>query len=69
MNHVLFSSASDEWATPAETYDALNAEFNFADDACPLAGDRNGPHARVEVAMLLQPALQRHPALDGESEP
>lgn len=42
MNRVLFSSASDEWATPAAVYDALNAEFRFADDACPLAGDANG---------------------------
>lgn len=42
MNRVLFSKASDEWATPAETYDALNAEFAFADDACPLGGERNG---------------------------
>lgn len=42
MNRVLFSSSSDEWATPAATYDALNAEFQFADDACPLGGDANG---------------------------
>ena len=42
MNRVLFSSASDEWATPTETFRALDAEFKFADDACPLGGDRNG---------------------------
>ena len=42
MNRILFSSVSDEWATPAETYNALNAEFMFADDACPLAGEANG---------------------------
>lgn len=42
MNRVLFSRVSDEWATPAETFDALNAEFRFADDACPLGGDANG---------------------------
>ena len=42
MNRVLFSSASDEWSTPAATYDALNAEFQFADDACPLGGNVNG---------------------------
>lgn len=42
MNRVVFSSASDEWATPAETYAALDAEFHFADDACPLGGSVNG---------------------------
>lgn len=42
MNRVVFSSASDEWATPAETFAALDAEFQFADDACPLGGDSNG---------------------------
>lgn len=42
MNRVLFSSASDEWATPREVYDALNAEFGFVDDPCPLGGSVNG---------------------------
>lgn len=42
MSRVVFSSVSDEWATPAETYAALDAEFGFADDACPLAGEANG---------------------------
>lgn len=42
MNRVVFSSASDEWATPAETFNALDAEFSFTDDACPLGGDVNG---------------------------
>lgn len=42
MNRVIFSSASDEWTTPEETYAALDAEFHFADDACPLAGPANG---------------------------
>jgi phage N-6-adenine-methyltransferase len=36
VDRVLFSSASDEWATPGETYRALDAEFKFADDPCPL---------------------------------
>lgn len=33
---VLFSSASDEWSTPEETYRALNDEFEFQDDPCPI---------------------------------
>lgn len=36
---VLFSSASDHWATPTEVYDALNQEFKFTDDPCPLGGN------------------------------
>lgn len=36
LNRVVFSSASDHWETPAAVYDALNAEFQFADDPCPL---------------------------------
>lgn len=31
---VLMSSASEEWATPQEFYDALNAEFDFTLDPC-----------------------------------
>lgn len=33
MNSVLFSSNSDEWATPQEMYDRLNDEFCFTLDA------------------------------------
>jgi site-specific DNA-methyltransferase (adenine-specific) len=29
---------SDNWATPRALYDALNAEFNFDYDPCPLNG-------------------------------
>ena len=32
----LFSSASVHWATPTDTYNALNAEFEFTLDPCPL---------------------------------
>lgn len=42
MNRVVFSRASDEWTTPTETFDALNAEFAFVDDPCPLGGTENG---------------------------
>lgn len=35
---VHFSSATDNWTTPADVYAALNAEFNFNDDPCPLCG-------------------------------
>lgn len=39
---VVFSSASDRWATPVALYDALNAEFGFTFDPCPLDGDGDG---------------------------
>lgn len=35
---VHFSSVHDNWSTPKEVYDALNAEFNFNFDPCPLGG-------------------------------
>lgn len=34
MNKALFSSATEEWATPTGFFDALNAEFHFTLDPC-----------------------------------
>ena len=34
MNKVHFSSATEEWATPQEFYNALDAEFHFTLDPC-----------------------------------
>lgn len=34
MNIVHFSSKTDEWETPQETFDKLNEEFNFTLDVC-----------------------------------
>ena len=42
MNRVMFSSASDRWATPKEVYAALDREFGFDFDPCPLDGDIDG---------------------------
>ncbi|MFI5073227.1 MAG: hypothetical protein ACHP8A_20350, partial [Terriglobales bacterium] len=39
---TLFSSASDRWATPKAVYAALNAEFGFNFDPCPLDGAGDG---------------------------
>ena len=38
MNGVMFSSASAHWATPSDVYAALDAEFHFTLDPCPLGG-------------------------------
>ena len=37
MKHVLFSSQSDEWATPQMVFDELNKEFGFNLDPCATA--------------------------------
>ena len=42
MNRVLFSSAHAEWSTPKDVYDALNEEFHFTLDPCPLGGETEG---------------------------
>lgn len=33
---VMFSSQSDQWATPQDFFDALDAEFHFSLDVCAL---------------------------------
>jgi site-specific DNA-methyltransferase (adenine-specific) len=35
-------SRSDDWATPKDVYDALDQEFHFNDDPCPLLGVSEG---------------------------
>jgi phage N-6-adenine-methyltransferase len=37
---VMFGKATDEWATPQECFDALNAEFKFTLDAAATAENR-----------------------------
>ena len=34
MNDVLFSSDTDQWSTPRDFFDSLNAEFHFTLDPC-----------------------------------
>ena len=42
FNRALFSSFSPHWATPAELYKELDAEFGFDFDPCPLKGKVDG---------------------------
>jgi phage N-6-adenine-methyltransferase len=42
MNRVVFSSASDHWATPKAVYAALDEEFRFTFDPCPLMAEESG---------------------------
>ena len=44
MNRGLFSSNTDEWATPSSTFAELDAEFHFTLDPC--ATDQNHKCAR-----------------------
>ena len=39
MQQALFSSKTDQWATPQEFFDEINKEFNFNLDPC--ADDTN----------------------------
>lgn len=41
-SRILFSSASERWATPPDVYAALNREFDFTFDPCPLDGKEDG---------------------------
>lgn len=41
FNRSLFSSASDHWKTPSEVYEALDKEFDFDFDPCPLKEDKS----------------------------
>jgi len=39
---VMFSKATDHWSTPKDVYEALDKEFNFDFDPCPLNGGIDG---------------------------
>lgn len=43
INKGLFTSTTDEWATPQHFYDKLNAEFGFTCDVC--ATHENAKHS------------------------
>lgn len=42
LSKILFSSTSDRWATPRHVYAALDKEFHFNFDPCPLDGNGDG---------------------------
>jgi phage N-6-adenine-methyltransferase len=41
-NFISGKAPHDDWATPEDIYSALNAEFNFNHDPCPLNPDGKG---------------------------
>jgi site-specific DNA-methyltransferase (adenine-specific) len=51
-------SKSDKWATPPELYNALNQEFNFDFDPCPIdwkEGDVDGLQAEWGTSTFCNP--------------
>ena len=38
MNRALFTNISEHWSTPKDVYQALDQEFRFTLDPCPLKG-------------------------------
>lgn len=46
--NVMFSSATDLWATPQDFFDKLNAEFHFTLDPCYCANCRKYEECRAK---------------------
>jgi hypothetical protein len=50
---------NDNWATPKELYDKLNAEFNFEYDPCPLFSTFDGLTFDWEGSNFIKPPYTR----------
>ena len=50
---------SDDWATPKELYDKLNAEFNFDYDPCPLFSTFDGLQTDWGKSNFINPPYSR----------
>lgn len=48
VHKVLFSHQSDDWSTPRDLYNLLDAEFHFDFDPCPLYSTYDGLSEDVE---------------------
>ena len=61
LNRGLFSSVSEHWATPKELHAALDAEFRFNDDPCPLfnKSDINGLYREWGTSTYVNPPYGR----------
>ena len=58
---VLFSRTSDEWTTPRDLYDALDAEFSFSLDAAATADNACCPAFVTQAEDALQARWRRVP--------
>ena len=50
---------SDNWATPKDLYDSLNAEFNFDFDPCPLNSEFDGLEMEWGKSNFINPPYSR----------
>jgi site-specific DNA-methyltransferase (adenine-specific) len=58
VSRILFSSLSDQWATPKTLYEALNKEFQFEFDPCPMwqgLADFDGLHSTWKNRNFVNP--------------
>ena len=55
FNKVMFPSASDHWSTPKDVYDALDKEFHFTYDPCPLNCKENNLGKRWGGIVFVNP--------------
>ena len=51
---LMFSSKSNEWATPQDFYNKLNAEFGFTLDPCAHPQQQNAPPIIQRMTMGYQ---------------
>ncbi len=49
----------DDWATPKDLYDRLNAEFNFDHDPCPLNSKKDGLKGNWGKSNFINPPYSR----------
>lgn len=61
LSRVVFSSSSDHWATPNVVYDALNVEFGFTFDPCPLYSGEDGLQQAWGGAVYCNPPYSKIP--------
>lgn len=67
INKALYTSNSDEWATPADFFEKLNSEFSFTLDPCATSDNHkcdkfytakdNGLSQNWGAQGVLQPAV------------
>ena len=59
VNRALFSSANDFWRTPAKVYEALDNEFHFDFDPCPVNPTFDGLNIEWGQCNFVNPPYSR----------